>query len=37
MKPLAAEQIPVGTSFQEGALLLVNKPKGWTSFDVVMR
>ncbi len=35
MKPLAAEQIPVGTSFQEGALLLVNKPKGWTSFDVV--
>ena len=22
-------------NFQEGALLLVDKPKGWTSFDVV--
>lgn len=29
------ESQPPSYNFQEGALLLVNKPKSWTSFDVV--
>ncbi len=28
-------QDPAETDFQAGALLLIDKPKGWTSFDVV--
>jgi tRNA pseudouridine55 synthase len=35
LKPVTSSQQPATNSFEEGQLLLINKPLRWTSFDVV--